>query len=87
MPGSSTTPSWQGACDNAPDRVAFHPLNGVGTRDKNTIAAQWLAYTLSYRRFAPALAGSNARLGADADRYSFIVMDLHHLLLTGLPAH
>jgi hypothetical protein len=21
------------------------------------------------------------------DRYSFIVMDLHHLLLAGLPAH
>ena len=26
-------------------------------------------------------------LGVDAVRYSFIVMDLHHLLLTGLPAH
>ena len=23
----------------------------------------------------------------DAVRYSFIVMDLHHLLLAGLPAH
>src|SRR6266446_5986666 len=29
----------------------------------------------------------NARLGADVDRYSFIVVDLHHLLLAGLPAH
>jgi hypothetical protein len=87
MPGSSTTPSRQGACDNAPSRVAFHPLNGVGTRDNNTIAAQWLAYALPYRRFAPALAGSDARLGADADRYSFIAMDLHHPLLAGLPAH
>ena len=28
-----------------------------------------------------------ARLGADVDRYSFIVVDLHHLLLAGLPAH
>jgi len=28
-----------------------------------------------------------ARLGADADRYSFIVVDFHHLLLAGLPAH
>ena len=27
------------------------------------------------------------RLGVDAVRYSFIVMDLHHLLLAGLPAH
>ena len=41
----------------------------------------------TYRRFAAALAGSSARLGADADRYSFIVVDLHHLLLAGLPAH
>src|SRR6266481_4037082 len=30
---------------------------------------------------------ANARLGADVDRYSFIVVDLHHLLLAGLPAH
>jgi hypothetical protein len=26
-------------------------------------------------------------LGADVDRYSFIAVDLHHLLLAGLPAH
>ena len=26
-------------------------------------------------------------LGVDAVRYFFIVMDLHHLLLAGLPAH
>ena len=30
---------------------------------------------------------SFARLGADVVRYSFIVVDLHHLLLAGLPAH
>ena len=30
---------------------------------------------------------ANARLGADVDRCSFIVVDLHHLLLAGLPAH
>lgn len=40
-----------------------------------------------YRRFAPALASRHARLGADVDRYSFIVVDLHHILLAGLPAH
>jgi hypothetical protein len=28
-----------------------------------------------------------ARLGADVARYSFIVVDLHHLVLAGLPAH
>jgi hypothetical protein len=26
-------------------------------------------------------------LGADVDRYSFVVVDFHHLLLAGLPAH
>ena len=29
----------------------------------------------------------HARLGADVVRYSFIAVDLHHLLLAGLPAH
>jgi hypothetical protein len=38
-------------------------------------------------RFAGALAGVCAWLGADADRYSFSVRDLHPLLLAGLPAH
>ena len=42
---------------------------------------------LPYRRFADILTEAYARLGADVDRYSFIVMDLHHLLLAGLPAH
>jgi hypothetical protein len=49
--------------------------------------AQWLARTFPYRRFADILADACARLGADAVRYSFIVVDLHHLLLAGLPAH
>src|SRR5271157_1156933 len=46
-------------------------------------AAQWLAYALPYRRFAVTLASADARLGADADRYSFTVVDLHHLFLAG----
>jgi hypothetical protein len=50
-------------------------------------AAQWLAYTFPYRRFVPSLTAGHARLGADVGRYSFIVVDLHHLLLAGLPAH
>jgi len=44
---------------------------------------RWAA-VLPYRRFAATLAGDSARLGADADRYSFTVVDLHHLLLAGL---
>jgi hypothetical protein len=87
MPGSATAPGRLGARAIAPLRVAFRLLNGVGTRDSNSIAAQWLAYTLPCRRFADLLADACARLGADVDCYSFIVMDLHHLLLAGLPAH
>ena len=68
-------------------RVAFRPRNGVGTRDNRTFVAQWLACTSPCRRFARALAGTHARLRADVVRYAFIVMDSHHLLLAGLPAH
>ena len=79
MPGSPTTPGRPGARADAPVRVAFRHENGVGTRDCSSFAAQWLAYALPYRRFAAALAGDGARLGADVDRYSFIVRDLHPL--------
>src|SRR5271165_70744 len=51
------------------------------------LAHQWLAYRRPCRRFAPGLAADDARLGADAVRYSFIVVDWRHLLLAGLPAH
>ena len=83
MPGSSTTPGHTDARTSAPVRVAFRPFNSVGTRNHVSFAAQWLAYALPYRRFARALAGTGARLGADADRYSFIAADFHHLLLAG----
>jgi len=46
-------------------------------------AAQWLAYALPCRRFADTLTDARARLGADVDRCSFIVVDLHHLLFAG----
>ena len=59
----------------------------VGVRKYQAFAARWLAYALPYRRFAAILAGDDARLGADVDRYSFIATDLHRLLLAGLPAH
>jgi hypothetical protein len=41
----------------------------------------------SFSRFAGILANACARLEADVVRYSFIVVDLHHLLPAGLPAH
>ena len=87
MPGSSTTPGRPGARIDVPVRIAFRLRNGVGAQDMNLYEAQWLAYALPYRRFAAALTDCDARLGADMDRYSFIVSDLHRLLVAGLPAH
>src|SRR4051794_32480293 len=87
MPGSSTTPGRLDARFHAPTRVAFRIRNGVGTRDNNLYEAQWLACVLLYRRFAAALTGDCARLEADVVSYSFIVSDLHRLLVAGLPAH
>ena len=58
--------------------------NGVGTpeglvpaHEGVTFAAQYPARTFPYRRFAPALAGSDARLGVNVVGYSFIVWDFH----------
>lgn len=87
MPDSTTTPGHPSARDCALRRVAFRYTDSVGTRDQFSIVAQWLACTYPCRRFADILAGACARLGADVVRYSFIVVDLHHLLLAGLPAH
>jgi hypothetical protein len=55
----------------------------VSTRYYLVFAAQWLAYAFPCRRFAGTLAGANARLGAGVGRYSFTVVDLHHLLSAG----
>ena len=57
MPGSSTTPGHTDARTGAPVRVAFRPVNSVGTQEKYPFAAQWLAYALPCQRFAGALAG------------------------------
>ena len=87
MPVSSTTPGPGGARAGAPVSFAFHSRDSVGTRDEISIAAQWLACTFPYRRFADTLADACARPGADVARYTFIAVDLHHFLLAGLPAH
>jgi hypothetical protein len=86
MPGSLTPPGCPGTHAVAPVHVAFRDLYSVGTRDIH-IVAQWLAYAIPCRRFTPDLAASDARLGADVGRYSFTVVDFHHQLLAGLPAH
>jgi hypothetical protein len=87
MPSSPTTPSCPSACVSALSHVAFRYTDSVGTRNLFSIAAQWLACTCPDRRFADTLADACARLGVDVVRYSFIAVDLHHLLLAGLPAH
>ena len=87
MPGSKTTPGLAGARNGAPASVAFRGVNNVGTRVYNAFAAQWLAYTLPYRRFAVILAEDCARIGGDVGCYSFVAVDSHHILLAGLPAH
>jgi hypothetical protein len=87
MPGSSTAPGRPSARANVLGHVAFRFANSVGTQNYCTFAAQWLACTIPCRRFAAVLADDRARLGADVGCYSFIVMDLHHQLLAGLPAH
>lgn len=86
MPGSQTAPGRVGARSSAPIRVAFRLLNSVSAREGDFVA-QWLAYAIPCRRFAEVLADNCARLGADVVCYTFTVVDLHHLLLAGLPAH
>ena len=83
MPVSWTTRSRARARVHARARLAFRHLDGVGTPIE-PFAARWLAYRLPCRRFAPDLAADDARRGADAVRYTFIVRDLHSLLLAGL---
>jgi hypothetical protein len=68
MPGSPTAPGRPGARVDAPLRIAFRRQNGVGTRDEPTFAARWSAYAIPCRRFASALTGADARLGADVGR-------------------
>ncbi len=65
-----------------PIRVAFRQERRRRPRS-GTFAAQWLACAYPCRRFACTLTGTCARLRADADRYSFIVVDFHPLLLAG----
>jgi hypothetical protein len=60
MPGSTTTPGHPSACDDALGHEAFRYLNSVGTRDINSIVAQWLAYAPPCQRFAPNLAVRHA---------------------------
>ena len=86
MPGSLTTPGRPGARDDAPRRIAFHDLHGVGTQNRNLSRLNgWPMRSPVNASPKPSRATAH-ELGADVDRYSFIVRDLHSLLLAGLPA-
>jgi hypothetical protein len=87
MPGSLTTLGRPSARVCAPDVLPSTMGNASASQICVVFEAQWLAYALPYRRFTAALTDDSARLGADVVRYSFIAVDLHHLLLAGLPAH
>ncbi len=63
MPGSTTTPGRLSTCVGALRRLAFRYTDSVGTRNLFSIAAQWLACTYPYRRFADTLTDACARLG------------------------
>ena len=87
MPGSLTTPGRSGTRITRPPVLPSAKTTASAPGTAFPFAARWLAYALPCRRFAAALTDDDARLGADVDRYSFIVTDLHRLLLAGLPAH
>jgi hypothetical protein len=83
MPGSQTTP---GCPALAIARLPYCLPRRQTRRHPElclNFAARWLAYALPCRRFAIILADTDARLGASVDRYSFTVVDFHHLLLAG----
>jgi len=85
MPGSATTPGQTGTRMSCPSMLPS-ALSKASAPGFMPFAAQWLAYALPCRRFAIVLTNNCARLGDDVDRYSFIAVDFHHLLLAGLPA-
>jgi hypothetical protein len=87
MPGSTTTPGQQDTRADAPVVLPSATTNASAPGISFPFAAQWLACTLPCRRFAVVLTSDCARLGADVTRYVLIVVDSHHLLLAGLPAH
>ena len=86
MPGSTTTRGQHASCDIDTRRVAFCGTENIGTPNL-AYAAQYLACALPCERFASALAGNRASLGAGVVRYAFTVTDFHRLPSAGLPAH
>ena len=86
MPGSSTTPG-SGARISAPVCVAFREKTASAPETFNISRLNGWPVRSPADASPDPLARDDARLGAGVGRYSFTVMDLHHLLLAGLPAH
>ena len=86
MPGSPTTPGRTDTRALSCPSVLPSALSTASAPGFVPFAAQWLAYALPCRRFTAAFTDRRARRGVDVVRYSFIAVDLHHLLLAGLPA-
>jgi|SRR6516164_7227027 hypothetical protein len=84
MPGSSTTPGRPGARVDVPVRVAVRLRRRRPGYEslRGSMAGLCTALPTLRRR----LYGLRRTLRADMDRYSFIVSDLHRLLITGLPS-
>jgi len=68
MPGSTTPLGPVRRSRIRAPGVAFRVTNRVCIPGKLTFVAQWLAYSLLCRRFAPNLAAVGARLEADVTR-------------------
>jgi len=60
MPGSQTTRGQTGTRACAPVRVAFRFSDSVGTPEKVTFVARWLAYAYPCQRFALCLTAPRA---------------------------
>jgi hypothetical protein len=86
MPGSLTTPGRSGACDGAPVRIAFHVKHRVGTRDTLSRLNGWPMHSPTDASPTPSRTPAHGS-GPMWTATPFIVVDLHHLLLAGLPAH
>jgi len=88
MPGSTTTPGFPSARASALGRIALRYTDSAGTLNWSSIVARWLACTYPCGCCAYIFTNVCARFGADVIlRWAFIVVDLHRLLLAGLPAH
>ena len=87
MPGSTTTRGHLSTRIPRPNVLPSDTRTSSAPRITDSIAARWLAYASLCRRFTSALASSRARLEVNVVRYTFIVMESHHVLPAGLPAH